>query len=101
GENGYWVDHVNGGEKWGSYVADDLVGEIDTRFQTIASRSARAIGGNSMGGHGALQLALNHGDEFSVVGADSIALRSFDIAPAFFGDRTSYAYRDPISICKK
>lgn len=99
GERGYWVDHAGGGPRFGTYVSRDLVDAVDAEFRTFDDRSARAIGGMSMGGHGALQLALNNPDEFAVVGAHSVALRRFDEAFPFFGDRKYFEAHDPVSIC--
>ena len=48
-----------------NYIVDDLVSEVDGKFRTIASRDARGIGGLSMGGYGALTLAMRHLDVFS------------------------------------
>jgi len=98
GEAGFWVDHAAGGPRWGTYISRDLVDEIDASLPTIRDRSARAIGGNSMGAYGALQLALLHPETFSVVGAHSVALRTEDIAPAFFGEGADFRARDPVSL---
>lgn len=43
----------------------DLVGHVDATYRTVADREARAVGGYSMGGAGALRLTLAHQDEFS------------------------------------
>ena len=101
GEAAYWVDHANGGPRWGSYVAQDLVAEVDARYRTVAQRQARAVGGQSMGAHGALQLAMNHPSVFAVVGAHSIALRRHPQAPAYFGDDAAFNQRDPIWLCAR
>ena len=101
GERGYWVDHANNGPRFGSYIAKDLVSTIDAEYRTITTREARAIGGMSMGGHGALQLALNNPGEFGIVGAHSVALRRFGQAFDFFGDRQYFEAHDPVSICLK
>lgn len=45
--------------------AHDLVAHIDATYRTVAHREARAVGGYSMGGAGALRLALAHQDTFS------------------------------------
>jgi len=49
-----------------SYIVDELVPLIDAEFPTTA---ARGIFGHSMGGHGALTLALRHPDLFRSVSA--------------------------------
>lgn len=98
GESGYWADHVSDGPRWGTYVSRDLVAEIDSSLRTIPTRSGRAIGGISMGGHGALQLAVRHPATFSVVGAHSVALRTREIAPAFLGAGADFEARDPTTL---
>ncbi len=42
----------------------DLMGFVDATFQTIPKREGRVIGGLSMGGYGAMKLALKHPDLF-------------------------------------
>jgi putative tributyrin esterase len=60
-----WADSiVDPGERWGSFVAHDLVSAIDARYRTLARRSDRAVAGLSMGGFGALNLALRHRNTF-------------------------------------
>ena len=81
------MNHADGGPKWADFVAIDLVRHVDATFRTRRGAERRAIGGLSMGGHGALQLALNHPDTFSVAGAHSPTLRPFETSPEFFGDR--------------
>lgn len=98
GDRGYWLDHANGGPRYGAYVKDDLVGMVDRSFRTLATRDARAIGGMSMGGHGALQLALNSPGTFRVVGAHSVALRTKAQAFPFFGDSAYFEAHDPVSL---
>ncbi|QOR71368.1 esterase family protein [Ruania alkalisoli] len=46
-------------------LAADLVAHVDATYRTAADREARAVGGYSMGGAGALRFALAHQDTFS------------------------------------
>ncbi|HEU5317661.1 MAG TPA: alpha/beta hydrolase-fold protein [Chloroflexota bacterium] len=96
---GYWMNQ-DGGTPWGDYVARDLVKHVDATFRTVAQREARAIGGLSMGGHGAIQLALNYPDTFGIAGAHSPSIRNESIAPAYFGRGGAFARRDPITLVK-
>jgi len=66
GDRAYWVDHANGGPAWGTYMAREVVAEIEGHFRVRVGRAHRAIGGLSMGAHGALQLALNFPETFGV-----------------------------------
>jgi enterochelin esterase-like enzyme len=74
GESTYWANWDNG-PRWGDYVADDVVSTIDLRYRTLPAASARGIGGLSMGGLGALNLAFQHPDIFGVVGSHSPSVR--------------------------
>jgi S-formylglutathione hydrolase FrmB len=55
------------GDRWGTAIATELPRVVDARFRTIQSRTGRALIGISAGGYGAMQLALHHLDEYSVV----------------------------------
>ena len=57
-----------------TYIARDLVGWVDAHYRTIPSRDGRAIAGLSMGGFGAMALALRHPDEFAAAASHSGAL---------------------------
>jgi enterochelin esterase-like enzyme len=96
GDQAYWLNHSNGGPRWGQFVAGDLITAIDERYRTLSNREHRAVGGLSMGGHGALQLAINHPDVFGVVGAHSFALRRHEAAPPYFGDQAYFNAHDPV-----
>ena len=98
GDQGYWVDQVDGGPQWATYVATDVVAEVDARYRTLADRQDRAIGGLSMGAHGALQIAMNHADIFSIVGAHSPSFRPRQDIPAYFGNDEQLAQRDPLAL---
>jgi enterochelin esterase-like enzyme len=62
-----WVDGVGRGEGWATFVWRDLVRAVDARYRTIPSGAGRAIAGLSEGGYGAVDIALRHPREFSVV----------------------------------
>jgi pimeloyl-ACP methyl ester carboxylesterase len=49
-----------------TYLTQDLVNFIDTNFRTLAQRESRGITGCSMGGDGAMHLALAYPDVYSV-----------------------------------
>ena len=106
GDQEYWVDHVidrttgANGEKWGTYTARDVVPIIDARYRTVARPDERAIGGLSMGGHGAMQLALNFPGIWSAVGAHSPSLRPEGDAPTYLGFGKAFAARDPLALIK-
>jgi len=67
------------------YIAKDLVAYIDGKYRTIAESHARGIAGHSMGGYGALSLALEYPDVFGAVAA---------LSPAFSDMETDTLFND-------
>ena len=53
------------------YIARDLVAFVDRRYRTLADRRHRGIAGLSMGGYGAMALALAYPDVFSAAASHS------------------------------
>ena len=52
--------------RYETFVSSELVSHIDGKYRTRPDRKYRALAGNSMGGHGALFLAIRHKDVFSI-----------------------------------
>ncbi len=100
GEQSYWLNQANCGTRWGDYTAQEVVGQIDKTYRTIPNPTKRAVGGLSMGGHGALQLGFNYPNSFSIVGAHSPTLRDKDHKLDFFGDDYYFATIDPLSLAR-
>ena len=67
----YWDSPVNPKLKYETYVAKELVKFVDDNFRTVKSPKGRAIAGLSMGGHGAMWLAICHRDTFGAAGCIS------------------------------
>ncbi len=91
---------------WEDFTVYDLVQYVDNNYRTIANRNSRGITGRSMGGYGALNLAMRHPDVFGAVyglspgalaivreyGPNSATYREFatleteaDLAKTYFG----------------
>ena len=64
------------------YIARDVVAFADRRYRTLADRRHRGVAGLSMGGYGAISLALAYPDVFSAAASHSGVL-----APAKGGGR--------------
>lgn len=72
GENSwYWDSPVNKNSQFETFVSEELVSYIDKNYSTRNSREGRAITGLSMGGHGALWLAIRHQNIFGAAGSTS------------------------------
>ncbi len=100
GETGYWINQANCGPPWADYLAKDVVGHVDATYRTLPTPANRAIGGLSMGAHGALQIGFNFPGVFSIIGAHSPTIRTRDQSPGYFGDTAYFATVDPISLAR-
>jgi len=67
----YFDSPIDSTIRYESYITKELVPYIDLHFSTQAKASSRAITGLSMGGHGAMYLAIRHGDLFGAAGSSS------------------------------
>lgn len=67
----YWNSPVDSSFQYETYISTELVAYVDNHYKTIASKKGRAITGLSMGGHGALYLAIKHPDVFGAAGSMS------------------------------
>ena len=67
----YWDSPADAGYKYETYVAKELIDWVDSKYKTIKSANGRAITGLSMGGHGAMYLAIKHQDVFGAAGTMS------------------------------
>jgi len=70
GQNSWYFDSpVNPAVRFETFMTGELLPYLDAQYRTIADRQHRAITGLSMGGHGALYLAVRHRDLFAQVGS--------------------------------
>lgn len=67
----YWDSPVKKDSQFETYISKELVNYIDKNYRTMKTPAMRAITGLSMGGHGALWLAIRHSDVFGNVGSMS------------------------------
>jgi S-formylglutathione hydrolase FrmB len=92
----YFDSPLDSAFRYDTHISREVVPYIDGQYRTIPDRDHRAITGHSMGGHGALYLALRHPDVFGAAGSMSggVDLRPFpmewDIAKRI-GDAQTYA----------
>ena len=67
----YFDSPTDSSMQYESYIIKELVPYVDANFPTKANPKSRAITGLSMGGHGALYLAIRHSDVFGAAGSTS------------------------------
>lgn len=70
GYDSWYLDSpVDSTIRYDTYISKEVVGFIDFYYHTRCDRSGRAIAGLSMGGHGAITLAIKHLDIFGAAGS--------------------------------
>jgi S-formylglutathione hydrolase FrmB len=52
---------------WEDFITRDLVSYIDKKYRTLPNAESRGIAGHSMGGYGAIKLAMKNPDVFGAV----------------------------------
>lgn len=94
GESSYYtnsVDHPR--DRFEDYIVRDLLADVEAKYP--ADKSRRAIAGVSMGGFGAIKLALKHPELYKFVGALSPAV---DVPSRPFSIKRVSQYRHHASI---
>ena len=93
-DHSYWHDRDGG--RWGRYVMREVIPTVVRRFGVDPRRIA--IGGISMGGFGAYDLALQHPRRFCAVGGHSPALwfEGSETAPGAFDDAADFHRNDVV-----
>jgi S-formylglutathione hydrolase FrmB len=107
GGSSYYTNAVDPPQdRYEDYIVRDLISDVESKFPVATGRSNRAIVGVSMGGFGAVKLALRHPDLFIFAGGISSAIdvprRAFSIKrleqsrhySSIFGPSGSPARRD-------
>jgi enterochelin esterase-like enzyme len=92
----YW--HRRRGGDWARYVLDEVIPEAVRRLHADGSRVA--IGGISMGGYGAFEVARHR--RFCAVGGHSAAtwLQAGDSAPGAFDDAADFERHDVVGLAR-
>lgn len=97
GANSWYFDSpLNSTMRYETFVGTELPTYVDAHYRTTADRQHRAITGLSMGGHGALYLAIRHQTTFGQAGSLSggVDIRPFpnnwNIKESL-GDETTHA----------
>lgn len=80
GYDSWYLDSpVDSTVRYETHIVKEVVPYVDYYYRTRQDRGGRAIAGLSMGGHGAMSLAIRHPDVFGVAGsmAGGLDLRPF------------------------
>jgi putative tributyrin esterase len=75
GGNSYYTNSAeHPQERYEDYIVKDLIADVESRFPAISRRDSRAIIGVSMGGFGAVKIALKHPELYAFAAGLSSAL---------------------------
>lgn len=74
GKLSLYCNHFNGKDNWEDMFIDELIPFVESKYRIRKKKEFRAIAGLSMGGNGALLLAMKHTDLFSTCVAMSAAV---------------------------
>jgi putative tributyrin esterase len=75
GASSYYTNSAeHADDRYEDYITKDLVTEVEAKFPVVDAREGRAIVGVSMGGFGAVTLALKHPDLYAFAAGLSAAL---------------------------
>jgi S-formylglutathione hydrolase FrmB len=76
--------------RYDEYVARDLVAHVDSTYRTLADRRHRGVAGLSMGGYGAISLALRYPEVFSAAATHSGSVSPFYLGPHPYAEPVQY-----------
>jgi S-formylglutathione hydrolase FrmB len=94
GDHSYWHNRASG--DWGNYVMGEVIPQVAHAYGADPNRVA--VGGISMGGFGAFDLALHYPGHFCAVGGHGPALwqTGAETAPGAFDDEADFERNDVI-----
>lgn len=95
----FFLDYADGSVQAESTIIRELIPFIDRTYRTVATREGRAIDGFSMGGGGAIRLAIKYPEQFSsVVGYGAALIRqdpNGKLDERRYGTRENYERNNP------
>jgi S-formylglutathione hydrolase FrmB len=77
--------------RYDDYIVHDVVAHVDASYRTRRERTSRGIAGLSMGGYGAMSIALRYPDVFGLAASHSGVLSPLYLGPHPFAQPVQYA----------
>jgi S-formylglutathione hydrolase FrmB len=75
GNSSYYTNSVEHPEdRYEDYIVSDVISEVESKYPVAPGRQNRAIVGVSMGGYGAVKIAMKHPELFAFAGGLSAAV---------------------------
>jgi S-formylglutathione hydrolase FrmB len=67
GDNSFYCNYMDGAKRYEDLVTQELVAHMERQYRAKKERENRAIAGTSMGGYGALKIAMKFPDRYAAV----------------------------------
>ena len=74
GRGSFFINSADGHDRYSDFLLTEFIPYTEAHYRIIHHRKSRGVTGLSMGGYGALRLALSHPELFASVSAQSPAL---------------------------
>jgi S-formylglutathione hydrolase FrmB len=71
GDNSFYCNYMDGSKRYEDLVTEELVAHMERQYRAKKGRENRAIAGTSMGGYGALKIAMKYPDRYAAVAGQS------------------------------
>jgi S-formylglutathione hydrolase FrmB len=71
GDSSFYCNFIDGSRRYEDLVTQELVTYVETRYRASKGRENRAIAGTSMGGYGALKIAMKYPDRYAAAAGQS------------------------------
>jgi S-formylglutathione hydrolase FrmB len=71
GDSSFYCNYIDGSRKYEDLIAEELISYMEKHYRAAKGRENRAIAGTSMGGYGALKIAMKYPDRYAAVAAQS------------------------------
>jgi S-formylglutathione hydrolase FrmB len=67
GDNSFYCNTIDGSKRYEDLVTGELIAYMETHYRALKGRDNRAIAGTSMGGYGAIKIAMKYPDRYAAV----------------------------------
>lgn len=71
GDNSFYCNYIDGSKRYEDLIAEEFIAEMEKRHRAKKGRANRSIAGTSMGGYGALKIAMKYPERYAAVAAQS------------------------------
>jgi S-formylglutathione hydrolase FrmB len=71
GDSSFYCNYIDGTRKYEDLIAEELISYMEKNYRAAKGRDNRAIAGTSMGGYGALKIAMKYPERYAAVAAQS------------------------------